>query len=704
MLRKLVGNKRDLNLLIKFLHYLVYPFLTGFLLDLPWPNQLVITVSLAFVVLLVGNFADALVTLWQAIALSGFVSMMVAGISGSTVDSFYAALLLPVFWFLLSMNSRRDSKRKLPQEGFFASEFLTFVMFIYLAINAPRGRTENLDFISHQDNAKQLMAPMQAAMTGQVSFGALALEDRESVGYFAKYVANFALNLGLGTSDPAALLSINAISNTWILAFVSFLVIGIQLNKWLIIKFELKNKNLFLCLSFVILFRSFYVTHLHGFLPLYILGLIGVVFIYTIREFDRDSNLTMFNKSAIGVALGFSMVGSWQPWAPLGLVVMLLTAYKALGRKNLRFTVSPIIVIPCLVAAGFVLTRRLPGLIQNADLESGGPAFVDTEVLIVFGMIILVGVLILFQSWSLSKATVHVEDRKSSPTVNLFLVFGILTAVSLNFILKFNQNQTYTILLLLLFGYICANPCSKKFSRIVSDRFFSEVNDAPFLFFIFSFGYIMAIYLASRFIGPNYAASYAAHKSATAFLSQFAWVPLLAFCVLGKNDFLSALSRVLTSMSFVFMLSFNVSFNVLSSTGEQFRAGDDLNWIALKYEPKSQKWWHSPVVKALRDDEGQILICSNSEVDSQNWETYVCNRFLHSLFNEVIQDEFRYQTASIYGPRPDDLSRIKSYLLNNDLGKTTTVLSKEPMSDEMLALFSSQNTNIMTFRYGGLEN
>ena len=244
MLGEFVSNKRDLNLLIKPLHYLVYPFLTGFLLDLPWLNQLVITVSLAFVVLLVGNFADALVLLWQAIAVSGFVSMMVAGVSGSTVDSFYVAVLVPVFWFLLSMNSRRDSESKLPKEGFFTSEFFTFVTFIYLAINAPRGRTDNLNFISHQDNAKQLMAPMQAAMTGQVSFGALALEDRESVGYFAKYVANFALNLGLGTSDPAALLSINAISNAWILALVSFLVIGIHLNKWLLIKFELKN-NIF---------------------------------------------------------------------------------------------------------------------------------------------------------------------------------------------------------------------------------------------------------------------------------------------------------------------------------------------------------------------------------------------------------------------------------------------------------------------------
>ena len=229
-------------------------------------------------------------------------------------------------------------------------------------------------------------------------------------------------------------------------------------------------------------------------------------------------------------------------------------------------------------------------------------------------MIIFVGFLMLFQGWLLSKATIDVEDRKSSPTKNLVLVFGILITVSLNFFLKFSQNQTYTILLLLLVGYICANPCSKKFSENFSDRFSNEVNDGPFIFFVVSFGYIVAIYLASRFIGPNYYASYAAHKSATAFLSQFAWVPLLVIGVLSKNDFVSTLSRVLTYISFLFLFSFNVSINVLSNSGEPIRTGDDFNWIGLKYEPKSQKWWHSPVVKSLRGDEDQILICSNSDL------------------------------------------------------------------------------------------
>ena len=143
-----------------------------------------------------------------------------------------------------------------------------------------------------------------------------------------------------------------------------------------------------------------------------------------------------------------------------------------------------------------------------------------------------------------------------------------------------------------------------------------------------------------------------------------------------------------------------MSVNVLSNSGEPIRTGDDFNWIGLKYEPKSQKWWHSPVVKSLRDDEDQILICSNSDLESKDWETYVCNRFLHSLFNESIQSEFRHQTTSIFGPRPEDLSGIRLYLQNNESKKSTLVFSKEALSNEMLGVFSGQDSKTMKFQSG----
>ena len=700
MLGELVSTTRNVVKPSIFLHYLVYPFFTGFLLDLPWLNQLVVSICLAIVVVLVGNYVDALVQLWQAIALSGFVIMLITGLSGATVSSKFAALSVPVALFLLAMCARRGSNTKSHEVNHVIAEFLTVIAFLYLAGNAPRGRTANLNFISHEDNSKQLIAPMRASQTGQISFDMLNLEDRESVGYFAKFVANFTLNLGIGTSDSSALRSINAISNSWVLAILSFLVIGVQLNKWFMVKFHLKNKTFFLIASFALLFRSFYVSHLHGFLPLFLLGLIGVIFIYTFREFDRGSYFKVFLNTSIGVALACAMFGSWQPWAAVGFTAVILVIYKAIGRKNLHFVLLPLVFIPTTVGIAYVLLRRLPGLIQNADLESGGPAFVDTEILIIYGLIFAIVVLAWFQIRSNSEPKVDVKFNKSNSNKNRFFILGTLTAVSLTIIFKFTQNQAYFISLLIILGYVFANLVSKELLKCASN-FLSEASDFPFFFLAISFCYTVAVYLASRYTGPNYFPNYAAHKSGTAFLAQFSWVPLLVIGVLGQNKFVSTLSRLLSYLTVVFLLfSVNSSLQFLPGSGEFRRVGDDFNWIALRYHPETQKWWHEPVVKSLRSTENQIIICSNSEIDSKDYQTYICNRFLHSLFNESIQSEFRYQTASLFGPRPDDFSSIERYLFNNNLDITTTVFSKEPLSDEMLALFSRQDFKIVSFRSG----
>jgi hypothetical protein len=52
------------------------------------------------------------------------------------------------------------------------------------------------------------------------------------------------------------------------------------------------------------------------------------------------------------------------------------------------------------------------------------------------------------------------------------------------------------------------------------------------------------------------------------------------------------------------------------------------------------------------------------------------------------------------GPRPEDLSRIRKYLENNDLGLSTTVFSKDPLSLEMRSLFSYQRVENIRYESG----
>ena len=679
----MIGSSRvgvESRNLTRFLHHLAYPLLTGFLFDLSLINQVIISSSLVLSVAIVGDFVEALLVLWQAIAVAGFVYMLISQTSGSTVRSLYAASLVLFLWILLLSYSRYVRITDFDKDQNLIAELLTTISFIYIGINAPRGGIESLSFISHEDNSKQLIAPMEAARTGRIAFDALSLGDRESVGYFSKFVANFTLNLGVGSSDASALKAIQAISNAWVLVLLSFLVIGIQFYRSFLKLMNIDYGNLFLCLGFVLLFRSFYVEHLHGFLPLFLLGLVGLVFIYTFRRYERESVIQILIHTGIGSSLGFSMTGSWQPWAPVGLAAVVLVFYKAIGRQKLRSLLLPSIVIPAIAVFVLVLIKKLPGMIQGADLESGGPAYVDSEVLIIFGMSLFALIFISIQSHFVSERN-HVRDVSLSNRIvnNLFIIFTFV-ALSTILILNTSQNQNFTICLLVMFGYFVLNRPSQFVAERHTGSFLDEISDLPLIFCVISFIYIVLIYLASRYVGPNYFASYASHKSSTVFLAQFSWLPILAIGCLGRKDFRSMLSKLMVSICLLLLFSFNSSL----------RTNNDSEWILLKYQPKSHHWWHTPIVKALRTDDEQILLCSNNDLTANDYQTYVCNRFLHSLFAVEVQGEFRYQQTSMSGPRPEDLSRVRKYLEDHDLGPSTTVFSKDPLSAEMRSLFSSQ--------------
>jgi len=666
--------------LTRFLHHLAYPLLTGFLFDLSLINQVIISSSLVLSVAIVGDFVEALLVLWQAIAVAGFVYMLISQTSGSTVRSLYAASLVLFLWILLLSYSRYVRITDFDKDQNLIAELLTTISFIYIGINAPRGGIESLSFISHEDNSKQLIAPMEAARTGRIAFDALSLGDRESVGYFSKFVANFTLNLGVGSSDASALKAIQAISNAWVLVLLSFLVIGIQFYRSFLKLMNIDYGNLFLCLGFVFLFRSLYVEHLYGFLPIFLLGLVGLVFIHTFRHYDRKSIFQISIYTVVGSSLGFSMTGSWQPWAPVGLVAIVLVFYKAIGREKSRYLFSPFIVVPALAVVAFVLIRRLPGIIQGADLESGGPAYVDSEVLIIFGFIFFGIILVSIQSFFVSHRNRDTDVTRSNRIVNK--IFFVVTSISLCTILFFKipQNQIFTICLLVLLGYFVLNRPSRVVSSRNSELLFSEVRDVPVVFCLISFIYIVFVYVASRYVGPNYFANYASHKSSTVFLAQFSWLPILAIGCLGRKDLRSIGNKIVVSICLTLLFSFNSSL----------RIRNDLEWILLRYQMGSQQWWHSPVVKEIRTDEDQILLCSNNDLTANDYQTYVCNRFLHSLFALDIQGEFRYQQTSMSGPRPQDLSRVRKYLEDNDLGRKITVFSKDPLSPEMRGLFSPQ--------------
>ena len=72
------GNLGSLKVRVGILsHHIIFPLLTGFLFDLPWGNQVLISLVLVGAVFIVGDFSEALLALWHALTISalGFISL-----------------------------------------------------------------------------------------------------------------------------------------------------------------------------------------------------------------------------------------------------------------------------------------------------------------------------------------------------------------------------------------------------------------------------------------------------------------------------------------------------------------------------------------------------------------------------------------------------------------------------------------------------
>ena len=89
---------------------LMLSFLTGFLFDLPWISQSIISFVLVAASFIVGDFIDALVALWQATAVASLIFLMANYILKGEVSALYSALLILPMWLVLLLVHRDKSE------------------------------------------------------------------------------------------------------------------------------------------------------------------------------------------------------------------------------------------------------------------------------------------------------------------------------------------------------------------------------------------------------------------------------------------------------------------------------------------------------------------------------------------------------------------------------------------------------------------
>jgi len=660
----------------------------GFLFDLPWFSQMGISVSLALATYFAGDFVDALLALWQALAVGAVVFLIVGLFSDGNVNAGLAAAFVPLFWLII-LRLRFHSLGLEPEshsQRSSASIVGLLVLFIFL-FRSPDGIVESFQFLSAEDNERWLTSIISVIFEKPLSLSAEF--DSFSVQFFTKYFLNtvfFISRIGREIVDDSGLFSLVVLSNAWIFTLISyvFFVLRIvsRINRLSDFRFNPLLTN-FIVSGFTVLF--FRASQDVGHFPQFLLT--ATVLTVTLTAMCFDLNLSGVRKLGlftISAAVSISLVGSYNPWVPLSIVAFVLSLNSLFDGMILRKVFfSKKLVFVCLISLVPIITivRLLSSRYSGLD-EQGGVHEVPIEAVWCVGVFIF-----LLAGDILKRRFIKSEDRgrreSSSETENQFWPIAMCIVLPISILLGFDHNQMSTLMLLLFIGLIFNR---KTVARII-DIFRKMTEDPRFdtllLLGFFSFVYGVAIFALSRFIGPVYEPMYASKKSMLAVFSQFGWLPIVVICIqkTSRFRFQRYLTQLLIGVGTVFLYGL-ASF--------------------VSYSELKSEWWIEPVVDAVQKNPDAVIICASSNWKNVDYEVYTCNRFLQTLSNyEYPASGSRYLAwyqPEEFGKISDWFNGARGRARNFDKSTKVVVLSRAELDIETKTMFEGVSAENLEFQ------
>jgi len=634
-----------INSVHKVVNFVVLPFLTGFLFDLPWVSQVRVSLVLIVAGVIARDFIDAIVALWQANAVAGLSLLIVNYFVGGELSPSYSAVSTLFFWLILLLVCREKSDIR-GNLGFYShsDHFIlapTLMSFFWIV---PRGRTENFGLLKGEDNERWLISVVNI-FRGE-GLRLVSSFDSYEIQYFTKFFLNgmtFLDPYRFSLGEKSSVLSLNVLSNAYVFLLISCVLLTIKICRLIFEQLGIKVSSfLFLIAIAVQSILFFRASQFVGHFPQFLLNC--VVLIFVISVIQLASTTQKFKKLIrihICTAIAWAMVGSYNPWIPISLVSLLLVfnaswqsspLRRLLKSKNLP--VLPIVLIVVGIFAFRVLSGRYSGLDDN-----GGVWTVPLEA------VWLVLSLIFF---SLTRTVIKIKwraDLKAHEFLKTNMRFDrFYWAISVVIIIGLvifdsSFNQSTTVCFVLLIGSLCNRSSYNRIQRNISALLRLQLFDGVVLLAMASFGYALVIYAMSRFIGPLYEPMYAANKSMLAVFGQFAWLPLILFVVdLEKN--LGLVRKIELAAIFG---SFLVVIGLTPF---------------LKYKEVGEAWWYQPTIEAITDKPEAIVVCVAPDWTAINYEIYTCNRYLMTLTQYTNPaNAFRYLAWG----RPDEYGRIMNW-------------------------------------------
>lgn len=684
-----LGFKVTIHNFSRLLQAIVYPSLIGFLMNLSWLNQALITLAFFSATLMVGDFIDALISLWQSLSISGFFLLIVSLFLDKGVKQFVAALVVLFIWFaiLIFRRCNPNVREELKPNDIFV-ELTGLVILIISLFEFPRGLQQIFGFLSAEDNAAWVKVVSDIAAVDRLSLQSGF--DAQSIQYFVKMFLSFFNQLGTNGASLSGDIGVGAlgvVSNAWVFVFVSSVFFVLRISSYFLNHVK-SSLNSFLIISAVGLQSVLYfkASQHVGHFSQYLTNCVILIFMQQIIDFKLENRLIF--RLFLGVScltISVSVVGSYNPWLPVSIFCFALIFNSLPGVPITRIIFNNrfifymfffvLVISPIIWRAG---TSRAEGL----D-DGGGVHQIPLE-----GVILFLGITILILSRIFrDRLKNYFENLAESQNQDYYwtrsTLYLCLAALVAGVLLKIDLNQFITLCFIcnvaLLFNRNWARSIQENFNFLVRNN---EL-DAVFLLGLVSFAYALVVYFMSRYIGPVFEPRYAANKSMFMVFGQFSWLLLI---LVGVNQ---SLSRKYDSIVRTILVI--ACFFVTSGITPYF------------YQDTIQaKWWQQPVIKALDDDPNAIIVCINPDWRSVDYEVYTCNRFLQTLTKaEYPASGFRY----LAWYQPDEFAKISDWFAGKskralDFTPDTRVIviSQAELSPETRTIFRNVESDMIEYR------
>ena len=673
----------------KIIHILIYPFLSGFLLDLPWINQAIVAIAFILATLLVGDFVEALVALWQATAISAAIFLLIENINDTSTGPSVAALFIPVMWLLiLIFRHFYPNLNQISITDKFSVDLVAVIILFIFVFVVPRGFGENFGFLSPEDNEGWLRTVVDIAATDTLSLKSGF--DLASVQYFIKYVLNgfsHADFKGFSARDFASPEALRIVSNAWIFVFASSLLFVLSTSLRFLKRAHSNGGNTILLgavgVQSVLFFRM---SQDVGHFSQRLLNCVILIFVLQIVDFALETRWIvkiLLGLSCFVFALG--VVGSYNPWLPvsLGCFLIIFNSFSKKSLVRVIFNSRYLLLFFFFFLAVFPFVLKT-GLSRVTGLDDGGGVRqIPQEGVWIASGICLLLLLRIFQTRFQRNSLAHNKSSMNHCfTMKLPLICSS-AALGLGILFGFGTNQMITLSFVctvaLLFSSNAVATMHQNFTNLTRTPEF----DGVFLLALASFLYALVIYFMSRFVGPVYEPQYAAFKSMLTVFGQFSWLLLILVCA-NRIELNKPLVRFRIS-------TIVVCFLIVSGTSP-----------LLKHEMIQTNWWHRPALEALNAKPNAVIVCVNPDWRIPDYEVYTCNRFLQTLTKfEYPAAGFRY----LAWYQPDEFEKISKWFAgqpgrarNFNSDTEVVVISRGELNFESMSIFKPVAPNMIEFK------